>query len=55
MNKLSKDKKEKLIMVCLATGGILALLNFFLIGMQQDALADVFWTLLNSGEFMFNH
>jgi hypothetical protein len=41
MNKLSKDKKEKLIMVCLATGGLLALLNFFLIGMQQDALADV--------------
>jgi hypothetical protein len=24
-------------------------------GNERDALADVFWALLNSGEFMFNH
>jgi hypothetical protein len=39
MNKLSKEKKEKLIIVCMATGFLLAILNYFLIGMQQDTLA----------------
>jgi len=24
-------------------------------GNQKDTLADVFWALLNSGEFMLNH
>jgi hypothetical protein len=41
MNKLSKEKRDKLIMVCLGTGCLLALLNFFLIGAQQDSLSEL--------------
>src|SRR4051794_32970453 len=40
MNKLSKDKRDKLIIVCLATGGLLALLNIFVIGAEQDKIAE---------------
>jgi Tfp pilus assembly protein PilO len=39
--KLPKEKKERLIAVCLGTGLLLALLNFFLIGFQQDRLAEL--------------
>ena len=41
MNKLSKEKKQQLILIGLATGFLMAGLNYFLIGMQKDKIAEL--------------
>jgi hypothetical protein len=40
MNKLSKEKRDKLMLVGIATAGVLAALYLFLISPQQTALRD---------------
>lgn len=41
MNKLSKEKRDKLALVCLGVGGLLAVLYFFVISNQRDTLAEI--------------
>lgn len=41
MNKLSKEKKQQLILIVLAAGFLMAGLNYFLIGMQKDKIAEL--------------
>ena len=41
MIKLSKEKREKLILVCLGVGGLLAVLYFFVISTQRDLLGEI--------------
>jgi Tfp pilus assembly protein PilO len=39
MNKISKDKRDKLILTCLAILGVLGILYTFVLGVQKDQLA----------------
>jgi Tfp pilus assembly protein PilO len=41
MNKLSKEKRDRLLLVCIGTAILLALTYFFLIRPQYDALAKI--------------
>jgi hypothetical protein len=40
MNKLSKEKRDKLLLVAIGTGGLLAVLYFLVVSPQQSALQD---------------
>ena len=40
MNKLTKEKRDRLLLIALGTGGILAALYFFVIGNQNQALDE---------------
>jgi Tfp pilus assembly protein PilO len=41
MNKLSKDKRDKLILICIAAAGIIAVLYFFVLTDMQDEYATL--------------
>lgn len=41
MNKLSKEKRDKLILVCIAAVGVVGLLYTFVLGSQKDQLATL--------------
>jgi Tfp pilus assembly protein PilO len=41
MNKLSKEKRDKLILVCIAIAGVLGALYTFVLGAQKDTLATL--------------
>src|SRR5688572_5986288 len=41
MNKLSKEKRDKLILVCVAIAGVLGALYTFVLGAQKDTLATL--------------
>jgi hypothetical protein len=41
MNKLSKEKRNQLIMIALGTAGVIAALWFLVIGAQRDKISDI--------------
>lgn len=41
MNKLSKDKRDKLILICIGFAGLLGVLYTFVLGSQKNSLAHV--------------
>ena len=41
MNKLSKEKRDKLILVCIAIVAVVGLLYTFVVGAQKDSLATI--------------
>ena len=41
MNKLSKDKRDKLVLTCLAILGVLGILYTFVLGAQKDTLSTL--------------